>query len=161
VIASTVPLSLLFAALASPASAAPERDCIATIRALRDAGDWMYQEEWNQLIWMDGFHSWPGSGKEPWTTVDMAGGPHPKYHTFLRDLRTIAEERGRKVVTTKEISQRLWEDSYTGNYTVAKVRYTCEDRQGEWRVFSREVTSRTDLVNPQVARQWRRRHSNR
>jgi uncharacterized lipoprotein YmbA len=61
----------------------------------------------------------------------------------------------RQIVTVKEIGRRVDMDGrYTGEYMVAKARYVCERRRGQWRIFSKEVESATDGINAVAAGQY-------
>lgn len=142
----------------SSSAAAHPNSCEAVVRALRDAGDYQHDTVFQSLVWPDGYTRWPTSdGPEPWSNV-KAWGPHPKYRTYLREMRILESASTKKVLSTKEITHRasLEDQPYNGEYEVKKVRYVCEKRAGQWRVFSQDVLSRNYLVNEAAARAWQR-----
>jgi len=145
-------------AWSSAATPAPSANsCEAVVRAFKQAVDDQYQGNLEAVIWPDGHTRWPSDRlSRPWNSVRMSG-PHPKYRTFIREIRVLADTSARRVLSTREITLRLSgaAGQYTGDYTVTKVRYTCLKRGGQWRIFSHEVTNRNDFVNEQAAREWR------
>lgn len=146
----TIPL--FFLAQAVSASAAPLTSCVQVIEAWREAVDCQNTEDIPYLTWPDGFSKWPGSERGKWSDIRM-GGPCGKYSTTLREWRPGPVHRGRQIVTVKAITRRA--DSYgrySGEYTVTKLRYTCQRRAGKWRIFSQEVLHRVDLINRTVAK---------
>ena len=156
-----LPLVLSVAAFAwsSVATPAPSADtCEAVVRAFNQAVDDQYQGNLDAVIWPDGYTRWPSDSRNrPWSSVKLLG-PHPKYRTFIRELRVLADSSTRRVLLTKEITLSLSTGmgQYTGDYSVTKVRYTCLKRGGQWRIFSHDVTSRNDFMNERAAREWRR-----
>lgn len=135
--------------LSGPANAAPSRNgCESVIRALARAGDEQHQESFDALVWHDGFTQWPAQDRQPWSSVRL-GGPNPKYRTYVREMHALSGSTTTRVIATKEITLRVSSDyEYTGDYMVTKNRYTCLKRNGQWRVFGREVLRREDLRNP-------------
>lgn len=145
-----VPLLLLMQTVS--ASAAPQAGCVQLIESWRDAADCQNIQAIGQLTWPDGFTKWPGSAKAKWSDIGM-NGACPKYRTTLREWRPEAVRGNRQIVRVKSITRRVALDGhYSGDYMVAKERYTCERRAGSWRIFSQEVTQRTDLTNRAAAR---------
>jgi hypothetical protein len=144
---------LFFLAHAVGASAAPLTSCVQVIEAWRDAVDCQTTEDIPYLTWPDGFSKWPGAERGKWSDISM-GGPCGKYSTTLREWRPGPVYGDRQVVRVKSIIRRV-DGRYTGDYTVAKMRYTCQRRAGKWRIFSQEVTHRVDLTNQAAARRYR------
>jgi hypothetical protein len=146
-----VALAIAAAALAfSPAATAARsrNSCESVIHALKRAIDEQHQETFDALIWHDGYTQWPSRGRRPWRSVHLMG-PHPKYRTYIRELRALSDSSITRVVMTKEITLRVSSDyEYTGDYMVTKVRYICRKRNSQWRVFGHEVLRREELRNP-------------
>jgi hypothetical protein len=147
----------LFAS-ANPVMAAP-CDCLAVIRDWRDAVDFQEVGDINYFTWDNGYSQWPDGEKAKWSEVRPMG--PPKYDTTLREIRVSPVKGSRQLVSLKAITRRVDAnndtgayDIFTGEYSVAKVDYTCERRNGEWKIFSQVVTHRVDLQNTAAARQY-------
>lgn len=132
----------------------PAPNCVGAIRYWNEAVDCQISEAIEPLTWADGFSKWPTTSRQKWTHVNL-GGPCPKYSTTSREWRISDIIKGRQIVTVKEIVRRVDMDGrYNGEYTVSKSRYTCERRGGQWRIFSKEVTSATEGTNAATAKQY-------
>jgi hypothetical protein len=142
---------LLTASLATPAQAG-QNSCLAVIEALRDAGDCQVMEAIPLLTWSDGFTQWPGHPRGKWSEINSSG-PCPKYKTTLREIRVSPIVGNRQVARLKVILMRVNVDGdFTGSYQVTKQVYTCERRNGQWRLFSQVITQRTDHEDKKVMR---------
>jgi hypothetical protein len=151
-----VGVSLL--APANPAMAG-QRDCLSVVRDWRDAVDFQEIENMNYVTWEDGYVQWPGKRKTKWSEVRPMG--PPKYDTTLREIRISPVKGNRQLIRLKAITRRVdgnpdtgAYDIFTGDYTVARINYTCERRRGEWKIFSQVVTHHVDLQNKAAAKRY-------
>lgn len=147
-------IPLLIFAQTTSTSAAPPNSCIRVIEAWRDAVDCQTNEAVPYLTWSDGFSQWPGREKGKWAAVSLSG-PCPKYSTTLREWRPDPVAGNRQTIRLKVISRKVaFDGRYSGDYMVTKETFTCERRDGQWRIFSQEVTKRVDLINHAAARRF-------
>jgi hypothetical protein len=145
-------LLLIATSLTASAIAAPASPCLKLIREWRDASDCQVSEAIPLLTWPDGYTKWPGSERRKWSDINLTG-PCPKYSTTLREIRVLPVVGQRQAVKLKAITRRVNMDGqFTGEYQVTKESYTCERREGHWRLFSQIVTNRTDHQNKKVVR---------
>lgn len=140
---------------------AAQRNCLTVIQEWNEAVDFQEVGDINDFTWEDGYTRWPGREKTKWSEVHVSG--PPKYDTTLRGIRISPIKGNRQSVLLKAITRRVdinpdtgAFDFYTGDYTVAKVNYTCERRNGEWKIFSQVVTHREDLRNDAAAKRYQK-----
>jgi hypothetical protein len=143
---------LIAVSLTAPAIASPASPCLKLIREWRDASDCQVSEAIPQLTWPDGYIHWPGSERRKWSDKNLTG-PCPKYTTTLREIRVLPVVGQRQTVKLKAITRRVNMDGhFTGEYQATKESYTCERREGHWRLFSQLVSHRTDHQDKKVMR---------
>jgi hypothetical protein len=134
----SVPLAIALALLTSvesEASAQPN-SCVRVIKAWHEAINCQITEQIERLTWPDGFTGTGRLGK--WSDVKL-NGPCPKYVSELRDWRISPVSNDRQTVRVRE---RYWyvdaNERATGLPMTARLKYTCERRGGQWRIFSKE-----------------------
>jgi hypothetical protein len=146
-------MGLVLNLVASPASASAN-SCLSVVRAWNDAVDCQVTDAVGALTWADGYSQWPGSGRGKWSEIRMSG-PCGKYATTFKRVRVFPIVGMSQIVEVKAITRRNgFDDQYTNEYTVTKASYTCQQRKGQWRIYSKVVTQRTDLQNKAVVRRY-------
>jgi hypothetical protein len=148
-------MGLLLNIVSSPALA-NANNCLGVVRAWNDAVDCQVTGAVEMLTWADGYTQWPGSGRQKWSEIRMSG-PCGKYATTFKRVRVFPIVRMSQIVEVKAITRRNdINEQYTGEYTVTKATYTCQQRNGQWRINSKVVTHRADLQNPAVVRRHKK-----
>ena len=135
--------------IASPALAFST--CYDAIVAQKEATDMQWSTQFEESVWMDGTTKWPGTAALHWPEMGPRGGGR-KYHTFHREVRQSPIRNSRQTIRLKAIVTRVSSDGrYSGEYSVNKVTYICEAREGEWRILNKIVHQRNDFVNEKAA----------
>jgi hypothetical protein len=133
--------------MSATASGAPSpNSCVSVIRAFNRATDLGLRELFEQVTWEDGFNGPSGPEQRSWNEIYV--GAHPRYYTYLRDIRRLTTGAAEEIVSTKEISLSLSGGEYTGDYSVSEERYICHRRGGQWRIFRHEALRTEYLKNP-------------
>jgi hypothetical protein len=146
-------MGLLLNTISSPVVASAN-SCLSVVRAWKDAVDCQITEAVEVLTWSDGYTQWPLQGRGKWSDIMMSG-PCGKYATTFKEVRVFPIFRRSQIVEVKAITRKFDRDrQYTGDYMVTKESYTCKRRNGQWRIYSKVVTQRTDLQNRAVAQRY-------
>ena len=149
-------LGLCSMLIASPSVAQVSSPCLDLIYDLRDASDCQNTELYREITWFDGYSISVDGDRRDFADTQL-NGPCPKYRTYLREIRMSSKSTDRATLRLKSITLKVaFDDRYSGDYTVAKMEYVCERREGRWAILSQRWLSRNDLINEQAAAEFHR-----